>query len=182
MYSFPLCAITILNAQVYAATFKGQPVAVKDLITTMGRSTDDMLARFECIIAEVKSLKKCNHPNLVHCLGVVANTWPLKLLYELCEGGDLHKQLSSESAAQWQWANKCVCGFLKCIAHLLLSCRGRFVALDIAKGMKYLNEELKMVHLDIKSSNGTWSPLSLLQCAPSAEHSAADRRRPCQGW
>ena len=99
----------MLNAQVYAATFKGQPVAVKNLLTVhVHGSMDDMLTRLESVIAEVKSLKRCNHPNIVNCLGVVANTWPLKLLYELCEGGDLHKQLSSESAAQWQWANKCV--------------------------------------------------------------------------
>ncbi len=39
-------------------------------------------------------------------VGVVANTWPLKLLYELCEGGDLHKQLLSDQASTWQWANK----------------------------------------------------------------------------
>ena len=93
--------------EVYAATFKGQKVAVKNLLTVaVHGSTDDMLTRLESVIAEVKSLKKCNHPNVVTCLGVAANTWPFKLLYELCEGGDLHKQLSGGNAAQWQWANK----------------------------------------------------------------------------
>lgn len=31
--------------------------------------------------------------------------------------------------------------------------RGRYIALDMAKGLKYLHEELKFVHADVKSPN-----------------------------
>lgn len=49
----------------------------------------------------------------------------------------------------------CVCVWCSVHTCTRAGFRGRFVALDIAKGLKYLHEELKMVHMDIKSPNGT---------------------------
>lgn len=63
----PYTSISSMH-QVFAARYRGQPVAVKNLLTMQAHgSTDDMLTRLESVIAEVKSLKRCNHPSIVHC-------------------------------------------------------------------------------------------------------------------
>lgn len=50
---------------------------------------------------QVKMLQKCYHENLVQCVGIT-NAWPFKVLYELCEGGDLFNRLVDvDSDAQW---------------------------------------------------------------------------------
>ncbi len=68
MHNQPHSPPTPITPQVYAATFKGQRVAVKNLLTMQVHgSTDDMLTRLESLVAEVKSLKRCNHANIVHC-------------------------------------------------------------------------------------------------------------------
>lgn len=88
--------------EVYAATWNGQKVAVKSMKAGAVRSMGELVVRMESVLSEVKTLQKCRHPNLVSCIGITSQ-WPFKLLYELCEGGDLHQQLAGPNAAQWQW-------------------------------------------------------------------------------
>lgn len=58
--------------------------------------------------------------------------------------------------------------------------RGRFVALDIAKGLKYLHEELKMVHMDIKSPNGA-PTVAVTGCYHLCQNSVVDGGQCGQG-
>lgn len=91
--------------EVYAAEWSGQQVAVKSMKGGVVRSMAEWVVRIESVLSEVKTLQRCRHENLVTCIGVTSQ-WPFKLLYELCEGGDLHKQLSGPQRNDYQWSNR----------------------------------------------------------------------------
>ncbi len=91
--------------EVYAATWSGQKVAVKSMKGGVVRSMGEWAVRVESLLSEVKTLQRCRHENLVACIGITSQ-WPFKLLYELCEGGDLHNQLSGSMHNDYQWTNR----------------------------------------------------------------------------
>ncbi|XP_031383698.1 G-type lectin S-receptor-like serine/threonine-protein kinase SD2-5 isoform X1 [Punica granatum] len=90
-------------------------------------------------LAEVKTIGKIHHVNLVRLLGFCAEKSHRLLVYEFMSGGSLDGWIFHEAAGRvvldWQQRKK--------------------VVLDIAKGLNYLHEDCwqKIIHLDIKPQN-----------------------------
>mmetsp|Transcript_38663 Transcript_38663/g.42788 ORF Transcript_38663/g.42788 Transcript_38663/m.42788 type:complete len:767 (-) Transcript_38663:41-2341(-) len=108
----------------YLADWSGKEVAVK-----VAASTEMGLDGWK---AEVSSLRKLHHPNIIRLLGSVYNEIHLThcLVLEYCSGGDLSKALSRPTHSSF---------FFK-------------IALDIAQGLCYLHSR-NIIHRDIKPPN-----------------------------
>lgn len=119
----------------FGATYKaevspGFVVAVKRLA----------VGRFHCIQqfhAEIKTLGRIRHPNLVTLIGYHASETEMFLIYNYLPGGNLEKfiQERSTKAIKWKVLHK--------------------IALDIAHAIAYLHDECnpRVIHRDVKPSN-----------------------------
>ena len=108
----------------YLAEWSGQDVAVKvAAITDLG---------LEGWQAEVNSLQRLHHPNVIRLLGSIYNPSPQTygLVLEYCESGDLSTALTQPTPSNFFWR----------------------VAEDVAKGMNYLHHK-NILHRDIKPAN-----------------------------
>eukprot|EP00957_Ditylum_brightwellii_P046224 3507285-Ditylum_brightwellii.AAC.1 len=108
----------------YLAKWSGQDVAVKvAAITEMGVDGWN---------AEVKTLSKLHHPNIIRLLGSIYNEHPLTycLVLEYCDCGDLSKALVKHTPRNF---------FNRVASHM-------------ANGMTYLHSR-KILHRDIKPGN-----------------------------
>lgn len=108
----------------YLGKYLQQEVAVKVAATNeMG---------FEGFTAELTSLKKLRHTNIIRFLGAIYNPSPLTycLVLEYCDGGDLAVALSSKTPPKFFTT----------------------VASGVANGMFYLHK-MGYMHRDIKPSN-----------------------------
>ncbi|KAL6328931.1 hypothetical protein AAG906_007221 [Vitis piasezkii] len=108
----------------------GTKVAVK-CINGLSQTKDYFLA-------EVETIGRIHHLNLVRLVGYCANKSNRCLVYEYMFNGSLDKWIfhrNKELALDWQTRRK--------------------ILLDIAKGLSYLHEECrqKIIHLDIKPQN-----------------------------
>ncbi|KAJ9686035.1 hypothetical protein PVL29_015087 [Vitis rotundifolia] len=108
----------------------GTKVAVK-CINGLSQTKDYFLA-------EVETIGRIHHLNLVRLVGYCANKSNRCLVYEYMFNGSLDKWIfhrNKELALDWQTRRK--------------------IILDIAKGLSYLHEECrqKIIHLDIKPQN-----------------------------
>lgn len=108
----------------YLGKYANQDVAVKVA------ATSDM--GLEGWKAELTSLKRMHHKNIIRFLGAIYNPSPLTycLVLEYCDGGDLSVALAGTTPDKF---------FLN-------------VTSDIARGLKYLHNK-KYMHRDIKPSN-----------------------------
>ncbi|KAL3717274.1 hypothetical protein ACJRO7_008794 [Eucalyptus globulus] len=89
-------------------------------------------------LAEVETIGRIHHVNLVRLVGFCAQKSHKLLIYEYMSNGSLDRWIfhkSNECVLNWQQRKK--------------------IILDIAKGLNYLHEECrqKIVHLDIKPQN-----------------------------
>ncbi|KAK9707173.1 hypothetical protein RND81_07G177500 [Saponaria officinalis] len=119
----------------FGATYKaeisqGVIVAVKRLA----------VGRFHCIQqfhAEIKTLGRIRHPNLVTLIGYHASETEMFLIYNYLPGGNLEKfiQERSTKAIKWKGIHK--------------------IALDVAHAIAYLHDECnpRVIHRDVKPSN-----------------------------
>ncbi|XP_060520697.1 tyrosine-protein kinase receptor [Cylas formicarius] len=109
------------------------PVAVKTL-PEMSTSQAEMDFLMEALI-----MSKFNHPNIVHFIGVCFDKHPRFIVLELLAGGDL-KNFLRESRPKPERASPLS------MKDLVL------IAIDVAKGCKYL-EENRFIHRDIAARN-----------------------------
>ncbi|KAK9941253.1 hypothetical protein M0R45_017867 [Rubus argutus] len=125
-----------LGRGAFATVFKGvlvsengKYVAVKRLLDTMVRESD---MEFK---AEVSTIGRTNHRNLVQLLGFCNEGQHRILVYELMSNGTLASFLFGESKLNWH--------------------RRKQIALGIARGLLYLHEDCssQIIHCDIKPEN-----------------------------
>ncbi|XWS76763.1 hypothetical protein CRYUN_Cryun01aG0205500 [Craigia yunnanensis] len=119
----------------FGATYKaeittGVVVAVKRL--SVGR-----FQGVQQFAAEIKTLGRVQHPNLVTLIGYHVSEAEMFLIYNYLPGGNLEKfiQERSRRTAEWSMLHK--------------------IALDIARALTYLHDECvpRVLHRDIKPSN-----------------------------
>ncbi|KAG8384611.1 hypothetical protein BUALT_Bualt04G0135900 [Buddleja alternifolia] len=119
----------------FGATYKaeiapGVLVAIKRL--AVGRFQG--LQQFD---AELKTLGRLRHPNLVTLIGYHASETEMFLIYNYLSGGNLEKFIQERStrAVDWRVLHK--------------------IALDIARALAYLHEQCvpRVLHRDVKPSN-----------------------------
>ncbi|KAL3624065.1 hypothetical protein CASFOL_032881 [Castilleja foliolosa] len=119
----------------FGATFKaevapGVLVAIKRLA----------VGRFQGVLqfdAEIKTLGRLRHPNLVTLIGYHASETEMFLIYNFLSGGNLEKFIQERStrAVDWRVLHK--------------------IALDIANALSYLHDHCvpRVLHRDVKPSN-----------------------------
>ncbi|XP_073024202.1 probable serine/threonine-protein kinase SIS8 [Primulina eburnea] len=115
---------------VYHALWFGSDVAVK--VFTRQEYSDDLIFSFR---QEVSLMKRLRHPNILLFMGAVASPQRLCIVTEFLPRGSLFRLLQ-RNATKLDWRRRI------------------FMALDIARGMNYLNHcNPPIVHRDLKSSN-----------------------------
>ncbi|XP_050215977.1 rust resistance kinase Lr10-like [Mercurialis annua] len=126
----------ILGSGSYGVVFKGVlpngvPVAVKVLTN---RSSNKQLE--EQFMAEVSTIGRTYHANLVKLYGFCFDSSVMALVYEYLENGSLNKFLFDENQEiKWEKLNE--------------------IAIGTAKGLAYLHEDCEhsIIHYDIKPEN-----------------------------
>ncbi|XP_074302551.1 LRR receptor-like serine/threonine-protein kinase RPK2 [Silene latifolia] len=98
------------------------------------------VGRFHCIQqfhAEIKTLGRIRHPNLVTLIGYHASETEMFLIYNYLPGGNLEKFIQERSTKSIKWK-----GIHK-------------IALDVAHAIAYLHDECnpRVIHRDVKPSN-----------------------------
>jgi serine/threonine protein kinase len=115
-------------AMVTRATWHGCPVAVKRMLHVLMDSLEDRWAFYK----EMDFMLRARHRNLVHCFGWGEDDAGLPfVVLQYVEGGDLRGCLQARPA----------------LAELVS------LALDVARGMAYLHDELCTNHRDLKPEN-----------------------------
>lgn len=112
----------------------------KSLSNNVDHPQDDLLGPLQIkhILNEFALLKSCRSDFIVSLLGAMIYEKEIRLVTELMSGGDLWGALGRAIGSQRQvsWYHG-----------------GIYIAMDIAAGLTYLHEKLRVVHLDLKSSN-----------------------------
>ncbi|XP_073028288.1 uncharacterized protein [Primulina eburnea] len=115
---------------VYHALWFGSDVAVK--VFSRQEYSDDLIFSFR---QEVSLMKRLRHPNILLFMGAVASPQRLCIVTEFLPRGSLFRLLQ-RNATKLDWRRRI------------------FMALDIARGMNYLNHcNPPIIHRDLKSSN-----------------------------
>ncbi|XP_042060943.1 receptor protein kinase CLAVATA1-like isoform X1 [Salvia splendens] len=106
----------------------GTDIAVKRVV---GRGSDRGFR------AEIRTLGRIRHRNIVRLLGYVSNEDTNLLLYEYMPNGSLGDMLHGSKGAHLQWDLRCK------------------IALDAARGLSYLHHDCSpsIIHRDVKSNN-----------------------------
>ncbi|GBG76369.1 hypothetical protein CBR_g22116 [Chara braunii] len=114
------------------------PVAIKVM---EGRLTESKQKQF---VAEVNTLSRLHHQNLVNLLGYCEDERRSALVYPFFPGGSLFQRLHARSSVRGQ----------PTFPPLTLTQRAS-IALQIAEGLRYLHSSVvpPVIHRDIKSSN-----------------------------
>lgn len=81
--------------------------------------------------SDFEQLRSKTHPNIVRVFEAFSNSMDTFVVMEFCEGGDLFNAISNELTLNW--------------------CAAVFV--QVLKGVKYLHEQFKEAHNDIKPEN-----------------------------
>ncbi|KAF7126954.1 hypothetical protein RHSIM_Rhsim11G0030700 [Rhododendron simsii] len=137
-----LCSFTtnyskVLGSGGCGVVYKGQfPNGVKIAVKVLKRSLPDKKAK-EQFMAEVSTIGRIHHRNLVRLYGYSYDHLMSALVYEYMGNGSLDKYLFSSDTQRIEW-NKLP-----------------EIAIGTAKGMAYLHEECeqRIIHYDIKPSN-----------------------------
>lgn len=121
------------TAVVFLGKLRGVMVAVKE-IRALADETD--VATIQAVQRELRVLTNVSHPNIVHFVGLVTETFPLRLVLEYCAGGSLFELLHNN----WR---------------IPLSVKQRLkMLLDTALAEEYLHGfEPPIIHRDLKSLN-----------------------------
>ncbi|KAF0893045.1 hypothetical protein E2562_021308 [Oryza meyeriana var. granulata] len=118
---------------VYRAILKpGQTIAVKKLASNREGSNTDNSFR-----AEILTLGKIRHRNIVKLYGFIYHQGSNLLLYEYMSRGSLGELLHGQSSSSLDWETRFM------------------IALGAAEGLSYLHHDCKprIIHRDIKSNN-----------------------------
>uniref|UniRef100_A0A7S2WMG1 Protein kinase domain-containing protein n=1 Tax=Mucochytrium quahogii TaxID=96639 RepID=A0A7S2WMG1_9STRA len=119
--------------EVWVGTWMHSTVAIKTVLRSMASNTE-FVSKF---IEEINLMSELNHPNIVMFLGACIQPPSICLILEYCEEGNLMEFLQSAKARDIQVS-----------MHLILK-----MALDIARGIKYLHEKMQIIQRDIKGRN-----------------------------
>ena len=119
--------------KVWLANWLGSPCAVKKFDPKQISNTDEFLRFF---MKEVELMSKLHHPNIVMFLGACTQPPNLYLMLELCVHGSLFDFLREKKHR------------IKITMDISVK-----LALDIARGVKYLHERCNIIQRDLKSAN-----------------------------
>ncbi|CAI0424998.1 unnamed protein product [Linum tenue] len=119
----------------FGATYKAE--IVPGVMVAVKRLSVGRFQGFEQLSAEIRTLGRVQHPNLVKLIGCHVSESEMFLIYNYLPGGNLEKfiQERSRRAVEWSMLHK--------------------IALDIARALAYLHDECvpRVLHRDIKPSN-----------------------------
>lgn len=121
------------TAVVFLGKLRGVTVAVKEI----GALSDETaLATIQAVQRELRVLANVSHPNIVRFVGLVTETFPLRLVLEYCAGGSLFELLHNAWQIVLSWPQR-----LKML-------------LDSASAEEHLHSfEPPIIHRDLKSLN-----------------------------
>lgn len=105
-----------------------EPVAVKVLLSTL-EEDEDVRLRFE---AEIDTLKRLRHPNIVRLFGFGEEEESLYYVMELVDGSSLHQEMRSQRLFQWHEVAK--------------------IGLEMCFALKHAHDR-GITHRDIKPAN-----------------------------
>mmetsp|Transcript_70199 Transcript_70199/g.183988 ORF Transcript_70199/g.183988 Transcript_70199/m.183988 type:complete len:304 (-) Transcript_70199:116-1027(-) len=123
------------TAIVYLGHYNGGKVAVKELRSneTDGKTN---VANLQALQRELSVLSISNHPSILHCVGVIAQMPPVRVVLEYCAGGSLFDLLHGRKQVRLSWAQR-----LKILK-------------DTALAVAYLHSfDPPIMHRDLKSLN-----------------------------
>ena len=110
--------------------YQSELVAAGDQISFCDMSREE-------ILREVGLLKSCHSQYIVGFKGAMFRPHEVRLVTELMPSGDLWNALGhGKSERSVTWYNS-----------------GIYIAMDVAAGLRYLHEKMRVIHMDLKSSN-----------------------------
>ncbi|KAB2610384.1 LRR receptor-like serine/threonine-protein kinase RPK2 [Pyrus ussuriensis x Pyrus communis] len=119
----------------FGATYKAE--ISPGIVVAIKRLSDGRFQGVQQFHAEIKTLGRLRHPNLVTLLGYQASDTEMFLIYNYLAGGNLEKFIQERStrAVDWKVLHK--------------------IALDIARALAYLHDQCvpRVLHRDVKPSN-----------------------------
>ncbi|XP_048435318.1 LRR receptor-like serine/threonine-protein kinase RPK2 [Pyrus x bretschneideri] len=119
----------------FGATYKAE--ISPGIVVEIKRLSDGRFQGVQQFHAEIKTLGRLRHPNLVTLLGYHASDTEMFLIYNYLAGGNLEKFIQERStrAVDWKVLHK--------------------IALDIARALAYLHDQCvpRVLHRDVKPSN-----------------------------
>ncbi|KAF7847913.1 hypothetical protein BT93_L2457 [Corymbia citriodora subsp. variegata] len=134
---------TLLSSGAYGVVFKGElpngtPVAIKVLTNAHDKRIEEQF------MAEVSSIGRIHHINLVRLYGFCLNSTTRAIVYEYMENGSLHGFLFGDKMAiDGHKMHEIAEGTAKGIAYLHEECEQRIVHYDIKPGNILLDRNLR---------------------------------------
>ncbi|GBG32831.1 Protein kinase, putative [Hondaea fermentalgiana] len=119
--------------EVWTGTWMHSKVAIKTVIRGMA-DNKVFVGKF---VEEIRLMSELQHPNIVMFLGACIQPPHICLILEYCVHGNLVEFLQSAREQD-----------INITMHLILK-----IALDIARGIKYLHDKMKIIQRDIKGRN-----------------------------
>ncbi|PIN26129.1 Serine/threonine protein kinase [Handroanthus impetiginosus] len=131
---------TVLGRGGFGSVYKGQlPNGVKIAVKVLNRGPDKSIE--EQFMAEVGTIGRTHHINLVRLYGFCYDQFMSALVYEFMENGSLDKHLFSENKKlEWDKLHQIAVGTAKGIAYLHEECKQRIIHYDIKPGNMLLDE------------------------------------------
>lgn len=117
----------------FGATYKAE--ISQDVVVAIKRLSIGRFQGVQQFHAEIKTLGRLRHPNLVTLIGYHASETEMFLVYNYLPGGNLEKFIQERSTRDWRVLHK--------------------IALDIARALAYLHDQCvpRVLHRDVKPSN-----------------------------
>ncbi|KAF2541357.1 hypothetical protein F2Q68_00033311 [Brassica cretica] len=119
----------------FGATYRA--VISQEVIVAIKRLSIGRFQGVQQFHAEIKTLGRLRHPNLVTLIGYHASETEMFLVYNYLPGGNLEKFIQERSTRAVDWRNL------------------HKIALDIARALAYLHDQCvpRVLHRDVKPSN-----------------------------
>ncbi|XP_010243998.1 PREDICTED: rust resistance kinase Lr10-like [Nelumbo nucifera] len=133
---------TVLGSGGFGVVYIGEfPNGVKVAVKVLNRISDKRVE--EQFMAEVSTIGRTNHVNLVRLYGFCFDDTLRALIYEYLENGSLDMFLfGGEHAVEWEKLQEIAIGTAKGIAYLHEECQQRIIHYDIKPGNILLDPDL----------------------------------------
>ncbi|KAL1544987.1 Serine/threonine protein kinase [Salvia divinorum] len=134
MFTFTDNYSTVLGCGGFGKVYKGQfPNGVKIAVKVLNRGASSSVE--EQFMAEVGTIGRTHHINLVKLYGFCYDQFMSALVYEFMENGSLDRHLFSETRElEWEKLHEIAIGTAKGIAYLHEECQQRIIHNDIKPG------------------------------------------------